>query len=42
VLISGYMNQWAYSEFLKSEKYKVKMVELLWLVEGELKKYYQK
>ena len=38
VLISGYMNQWAYSEFLKSEKYKDKIIRVLWLIEGELKK----
>lgn len=36
VLISGYMNQWAYSEFLKNEKYRDKMVNMLWLIEGEL------
>lgn len=34
VLISGYINTWAYSKFLKSEKYKEKIVELLWLIEN--------
>lgn len=37
VLISGYINTWAYSEFLKSEKHKEKIVELLWLIENNIK-----
>ncbi len=42
VLISGYMNQWAYSEFLRSEKYKGKIINVMWLVERILEKVCQK